>query len=298
MDNENRSGTNTANGSRDYHVIDIVHVLKALWIRAWIIVLAGIIAAGAGFSYAAFVLTPKYSSSVMLYVNNSSFSLGNTNFSISSSEILAAQSLVKTYSVILKNRTTLDMVNDEMKRKHGYEYEYKELHDMITASAVNETEIMRVTVVSDNPEEAAAIANCIAEVLPVRISEIIEGSSMEVVDRAVANYQKISPSITKYTAIGLMLGVLLSVAVLTVIAMMDGTIHDEEYVLNTYDYPVLAKIPDLVGTGSKRYGYGYKRYGYYYRKYGAYSNYGTYGNNAHAADNADKSDKGKKGGQA
>lgn len=271
MDNENRSGTNKS--SRDFYVIDIMHVLKALWQRAWIIVLAGIIAAGVGFSVAAFVITPQYSSSAMLYVNNSSFSLGNTNFSISSSEIMAAQSLVKTYSVILKNRTTLDKVIE----KSGVEYDYNTLYHMISASAVNDTEIMRVTVISDDPYEAARIANCIAEVLPVRISEIIEGSSMEVVDRAVANPQKISPSITKYTAVGLMLGVLLSAAVLCVIAIMDGTIHDEEYVLNTYDYPVLAKIPDLVGMGGKRYGYGYKRYSYYYRKYGAYSNYGTYG---------------------
>ena len=73
MDNENRSGTNKS--SRDFYVIDIMHVLKALWQRAWIIVLAGIIAAGVGFSVAAFVITPQYSSSVMLYVNNSSFSL-------------------------------------------------------------------------------------------------------------------------------------------------------------------------------------------------------------------------------
>ena len=288
MDNENRSGTNTNKSSRDYYVIDIMHVLKALWMRAWIIVMAGIIAAGVGFSIAAFLITPQYSSSVMLYVNNSSFSLGNTNFSISSSEIMAAQSLVKTYSVILKNRTTLDKVIE----RSGVDYDYDTLYKMITASAVNETEIMRVTVISDDPYEAARIANCIAEVLPVRISEIIEGSSMEVVDRAVANPQKISPSITKYTAMGLMLGVFLSAAVLAVIAIMDGTIHDEEYVLNTYDYPVLAKIPDLVGMGGKRYGYGYKRYGYYYRKYGAYSNYGTYGNNAQSGSND------QKGGQA
>ena len=89
-----------------------------------------------------------------------------------------------------------------------------------------------------------------------------------------------------------MLGVLLSSAVLCVISIMDGTVHDEEYVLNTYDYPVLAKIPDLVGMGNKRYGYGYKRYRYYYRKYGAYSNYGTYGQNAQNGGNDEK------GGQA
>ena len=95
---------------REYYTIDLVHIFKTLWQRIWLIVLAGIIAAGIGFSVSAFLIKPEYSSSIMLYVNNSSFSLGNTSFSISSSEITAAQSLVKTYGEILNNRSTLDRV--------------------------------------------------------------------------------------------------------------------------------------------------------------------------------------------
>jgi capsular polysaccharide biosynthesis protein len=114
---------------------------------------------------------------------------------------------------------------------------------------------MKVTVTTEDPNEAAKIANCIAEVLPVRISEIIDGASMEVVDSAVPNNQKISPSITKYTAVGLILGVLIAVIAVCIAAMLDNTIHDEEYVLKTYNYPILAKVPNLIYSGSKRYGY-------------------------------------------
>jgi capsular polysaccharide biosynthesis protein len=53
----------------------------------------------------------------------------------------------------------------------------------------------------------------------------------------------------------MMLGVVLSVAVLTVLALLDDTIHDEEYVLNTYDYTILGKVPNLLNTGSKSYSY-------------------------------------------
>ena len=55
-----------------------------------------------------------------------------------------------------------------------------------------------------------------------------------------------------------LIGVLGSALVLIVIALMDDTIHDEEYVLRTYDYPILAKVPDLVNSGGKRYGYYYR----------------------------------------
>ena len=80
----------------DYYVIDLLYLAKCVWHRAWIVVLATIAAAAIGFAYSAFIIQPKYSSSILLYVNNSSISVGNTSFSISSSEITAAQSLVKT----------------------------------------------------------------------------------------------------------------------------------------------------------------------------------------------------------
>ena len=47
----------------------------------------------------------------------------------------------------------------------------------------------------------------------------------------------------------------ISVAALTVIALMDDTIHDEDYVLKTYNYPILGKVPNLLNTGNKAYGY-------------------------------------------
>jgi len=253
--NEN-SNNNNSNNNNEYYTIDLLHIFKFIWQRFWIILISGILIAAAAFGFSAFVIAPKYSSSIMLYVNNSSFSLGNTNFSISSSEITAAQNLVKTYGEILNSRTTLERVIE----KSEVSYDYKELLDMIDAAPSNGTEIMRVTVTSKNPYEASKIANCIAEVLPVRISEIVDGASMEVVDSAIPNLDKISPSITKYTAVGLVLGVLLSGLILAMFAMLDNTIHDEEYILKTYNYPILAKVPNLTAN------FGNKQYRYYSQK--------------------------------
>jgi capsular polysaccharide biosynthesis protein len=242
------------NKTNEYYTIDLAHIVKTLLHRAWMIALSGFLAAVIGFVISAFIITPTYSSSVMLYVNNSSFSLGNTNFSITSSEITAAQNLVRTYSEILNNRTTLERVID----KTGVPYNYKELSKMIVAAPSNDTEIMMVIVTTEDPYEAAKIANCIAEILPIRVSEIIDGASMEVVDSAIPELQKVAPSITTYTAVGLVLGVLLSIIALVIFALMDDTIHDEDYVLQNYNSPILAKIPNLINSGGKRYGYYYQ----------------------------------------
>lgn len=265
------------NKAKEYYTIDVLHILKLMWQKIWLIALAGFVAAMIGFSISAFVITPTYESTIMLYVNNSSISLGNTNFSITTSEITAAQNLVKTYTVILKNRTTLERVID----KTGVPYTYQELHGMIDAGSANETEILYITVTSQDPYEAAKIANGIAEVLPVRIDEIIDGASMEVVDYAIPNLTKVGPSITKYTAVGLILGVLVAMAGLVIAALLDDTIHDEEYVLQNYECPILAKVPDLLGGGGKRYSYRYGKYRYGYG-YG-YSDYG-YGGYEHASE--------------
>ena len=90
---------------------------------------------------------------------------------------------------------------------------------------------------------------------------------MEIVDTAVPNYHKVSPSVTMYTMVGFILGFVFSVGVIAVFAIMDDTVHDEDYILQTYNYPILAKIPDLLDKDSKRYG----RYGYYYYRHGGNS---------------------------
>ena len=237
--------------TRDYYVVDLAHILKVVWQRIWAIAIVSLITTAIGFSLAAFVIPPSYSSSIMLYVNNSSFSVGDLGFSISSSELTAAQSLAKTYTVLLKNRTTLERLIDEI----DTDYTWEEIEDMIESGPVNETEVMRVTVTCRNPYEAQKIANGVAKVLPQRVSEIVEGATMEVVDSAVAETDKVAPSIAAYTAMGFLLGALASILVLVILALMDNTVHDDEYVIRTYDYPILAKVPNLTATGGKKYAY-------------------------------------------
>ncbi len=236
---------------KEFYTIDVSHILKTIWRRAWIVVLAALLCGALFFSYASFLIKPSYSASILLYVNNSSFSFGSTEFTISSTELSAAQSLVKTYAVLLNNRTTLERVIE----KAGVDYTYEQLSAMIVAAPVNTTEVMKVTVTTGDPNEAAKIANCVSDVLPERIAQIIEGASMEVVDTAVPNPQKVAPSITSYTALGLLIGAFLALAALIVAAISDNSVYDEEYILSNYDYPILAKVPNLLASGSKEYGY-------------------------------------------
>lgn len=234
--------------------IDLLRLLQAMWRRAWLIILAMVIGGGAAFYVSAYAIAPTYESSALLYVNNSNISVGGT--SISLQDLTASQSLVNTYIVILKTRRTLNEVIEEAELN----YSYDELKEMITASSEGDTEIFSVTVTSKIPEEAAKIANTITEVLPDKIAEIVDGCSVRTVDFAVTPTKKAAPSITKYTAMGMLLGLVLSGGVIILLELMDDQIHDEDYLLRTYDLPILASIPNLLEAKPRKNGYYYKDY--------------------------------------
>ena len=233
---------------RDYTKIDLIKIGNALVKRFWIILLAMLICGALLFSYAAFFITPLYESSALLYVNNSSFSVGATSFSISSSEISAAKSLVETYQVILKTRTTL---NDVI-RIGALDYTYEDLCGMIETNSVNDTEVFSITVICADPYEAEHIANTIARVLPDKIANIVEGSSVRVVDYAVVPSEKVSPSIAKYTLVGMILGILLSCLTISILEIIDDRVQTEDYLLEHFSgTPLLAVIPDMLDAKLK-----------------------------------------------
>lgn len=237
-----------------FYEIDLMQLLYALWHRVWIIIIAAILCGGIAFSYVTFMVRPKYQAEAMIYVNNSSFSLGNTTYSISSGELAAAQSLVDTYIVILKTRNTLN----EVIEKAGLNYSYQQLYGMISAKPINNTEVFSITVTDYDPKEAERIANIIADILPDKIADIVDGSSMRVVDYAVVPSVKSSPSISKYTMIGAFMGILLACAAIILKEITDTQIHGEDYLIKNYDIPVLAIIPNLSSSKNTSYYYSYE----------------------------------------
>lgn len=233
----------------EYIEIDLVRLLKAVWRHAAAIVLAVILCGGAGFSLAYWIVPPKYQASALLYVNNSSISVGST--SISLSDLSASQTLVDTYIAILNTRLTLNEVISQAELS----YTFEEMGRMIEAEAVNGTEIFKVTVTSRDPEEAERTANTIVRVLPDKIAQIVDGSSVRTVDLAVVPEKKSSPSYILYTLVGALAGLLLSGGAVVLRELLDDQIHSEEDLLQTYNLPVLAGIPNLLAAqGGKGYG--------------------------------------------
>ena len=234
------------NKNNDEIEIDLIKLVKTLWQKALVIILIAVIMATATFAVTLLFITPQYQATASLYVNNSSFSFGASSFSISSSELSASSSLVNTYIYILKSRTTLEDVISTA----DIPYNYEQLAKMISAKAVTGTAAFDVTITSTSPTEAELIANTIAQVLPERISEIVDGSSVRIVDYAIVPAHRASPSFTKNTIIGFLVGGILAAAVVVIKFLIDEQndvlIHSADELRELYpDITVLALIPDM-----------------------------------------------------
>lgn len=228
---------------------------KQLWYAlrrgAWLILLVAMIATILSFVVTQFFMTPMYTASTKMYVNNSSFTEGSSG-AFSASEITAAQSLVETYIVILNSRPTLTEVIVQAQVPYGPD----QLAGMISAAPVNDTEIFEVTVTCADPVHSERIANTISEVLPRKISETVLGSSVSVVDYAIRPSQPSSPNLIKNLILGFIIGAVLSTTAIILIEMMDDKVRSEEHLTRVYeDVPLLTVVPDVYSpkTGGKGY---------------------------------------------
>ena len=253
---------NNVNKNDNVIEIDLLELFRALMRNVvWILIAAVICGVGA-FAFTSAFVTPKYTASALFYVNNSNFTVGTSSFSITSGELSAAQTLVNTYVEILNSRPTLEKVMEEA----GVEYSLKDFREEILETEnVQNTGIFKVSVTTENPLEAELVANTITKVLPDRISEIVDGSSVRIVESAVVPSARSSPNLIKITAIAMFLGAFIVCCVIcckVIFAEPPVQVVTSADILKELwpDIPVLAMVPDAREVSEK------KNYDSYYKK--------------------------------
>lgn len=237
---------------QDGFEVDLREFFRLLVKRFWAIILCAVIAGTSVLVYTVNFVTPVYEASVAIYVNNNS---RKDSATISSSDLAVALRLVATYVNIIRS----DRVLDKVVAESGLSIPPQQLRSMISADAIGETEMFRVSVISPNPELSAQLANAIAKVAPAEISEIIEGSSAKIIDYAKAPQQPSAPNYLKYTFFGAAAGAVLAILALFLQVIMDTRIKTEEDLLRICTIPVLGAIPDLSADVQKKSGKNVRR---------------------------------------
>ena len=185
-----------------------------------------------GFSYDAFIKVPKYKSYTTVL-------LTTENNTITSNDIILNKNLIDTYTEIITSRKVVGKVIDNL----SLEYDIETLQKNIAVDNVNDTEIIKITVEDEDSNLAKNIANETAKVFNAEVIKLYNIQNIGIIDYAEASQKPYNINLIKSIAIYLMIGIILSLAVVFVMFYFDTTIKTVEEVERKLNIPVIGAIP-------------------------------------------------------
>ncbi|OAD88761.1 chain length determinant protein [Clostridiales bacterium KLE1615] len=210
-------------------LVEVFHLLLHKWKLLFVAILAGSVLGGA---YCTFLLETTYRAEASLYITSSESLL-------SFSELQLSSALTEDYAYIIKSRTVLERVIDEL----GLDMDYKQLGDLVGVTNPDSSHVISISVTTMDPEMSRNIANSLLNVSVEQINQIVGNGMPSVIDESVIRAvvtQK--PSMAKYIVLGAMLGFVLAAGILIVRMLMDTTIKSEDDVERYLGVPLLSSI--------------------------------------------------------
>ncbi len=240
--------------------INLQEIFFLLLSKFKFILLLTVLFGGALFCYSKFWLPVQYTSSISIYVKNSS--ADTINNTATSSDLTAAQKLATTYIVILDNDVVYDEVSKmllesygsaQLKRffniekdANGNEYiTASQIRKLVKASPLNNTEVIQITAVTRDPGLSAAICNFMAAEAKTVLIDVTKAGSVESIGKAKQPTGPSGPSVKRYTLIGAVIGFVIACAFVIIRKLLDNRIRTTEDIKQRFQIPVLGEIPDL-----------------------------------------------------
>ena len=222
------------NDEVEIDLVELIHVLLQKW---WMIAIAALVGTAIAVGATKFVITPKYQSQAMLYI------LTKTTSVTSMVDLQIGEAITGDFEIIATSKPVIDSAINQIKREHSVTFTRKEIKEMLTITNQDDTRILQIRVVSENPEHACWIANAIAEATAERMAEIMKSDPPTTVEKAEVESEPISPSMLKNAIIGFMLGAMLVCAVLVIRFLMNDNIKTDEDVEKYLGESTLVMIP-------------------------------------------------------
>ena len=216
--------------------IDLLELLMVMKKHLAAILLAGIVGLVIMFAYTSFLVTPLYSASSMMYVmpDNS-----NSMNSYTLSDMQVGQQLTSDYSSMIKSRSFME----DVIKKLNLTIDYQQLLGKVEVTNPTSSRILQVTVNDPNPQTAADIANEMASVAESKLKEITGMQAIKIYEEAAVPDRPSSPSLKKNCALGLLAGLVLAMAVITILYLLDDTIKTEDDIEKYLGMTTLAVLP-------------------------------------------------------
>lgn len=207
------------------------HYLTKIW---WIIggFLVGALIAGL---ITHFVITPKYTATAKMYMVSS-----GSQSVVDLTDLNIGQSISSDYVELLQTRPIIEGVIDEQ----HLDYTYRQLVDMLSLSVITDTRIITINATSEDPKEAMNIANALAEKGVSELPKLMETPEPHIAEYAIVPVNRSSPSLTKNTMIGALLGMLIMLAIFTLQFLMDDTFKTADDIEKEFGVMPLTVVPE------------------------------------------------------
>lgn len=218
--------------------ITIQKIVAILLSRIKFILLVSVIVGALFFLYSKFMITPMYSTSAMMYVQNynsaedsdSEDNINKKNQKIYTSDITGSAALAEICVILLQN-------SDEI----------SSLYDGCSVSmAVQEgTFYVNLTVNGSDPQKCANVANKVIEKSKEVFKENFDYGKIGTIREAKVPYTPYEPRNTKNGILGVLVGLVAACIIAILLELIDTTIKSDDDIQEMYGIPVFAEIPDF-----------------------------------------------------
>lgn len=219
--------------------IDLKELLNMFWEKKVSIIAITLIFMLIGILYTILFTTPMYSSSTTVVLVSAGNTANDKTSSITTTDINMNSKLVSTYSVLIKSDNVVRQVISNL----GIEINSEYLKKHINVSTVNDTEVIKITVSTEDPKTSAKIANEIVPVFTKLVKETYNIENVQVIDKAEVNNAPSNINHVKDVVIFMFIGIVISAGYVLVANMLDTTIKTAEDVEKEFKVNVLAAIP-------------------------------------------------------
>jgi capsular polysaccharide biosynthesis protein len=236
--NTMRENSNTIINEKGETEIDLIELMRQLLAHIRLILFVTILCTAIAGLYTFYYITPIYESTAKLYV------LSSGDSAINLSDLQIGAYLANDYIEVFKTWEVHEMVINNL----GLPYTYAHMQGMLTITNPSNTRILYITVKSPDAHEAMEIANEYASVAIQFISQTMSTDKPNIMSKALEPAYPTTPSKTRNILIGFMLGLLISVGIITLRYIMDDKIKTMDDIRKYSNLSVLAVVPKLERT--------------------------------------------------
>lgn len=234
---ETPQGWNTR-GPEGEEEIDLVELFYLLWGHIRQIVLCLVLGAALAFGITHFFITPLYKATSSIYIVSAS-----NNSVVNLTDLQIGAQLTADYQELMLSRPLLEDVVANL----GLSMTTEDLADMIDITNASDTRILKITVTSPDPQQAANVANELVKLARVYLPQIMETEEPNLVEEAILPTAKASPSYARSVLLGGVLGAALCCGVLIVRQLLNDTFVTPDDIVKYFGVQPLATVPEADG---------------------------------------------------